>query len=441
MKRQLSVVAFTLLALPGALGAQEVVYRVPVTGVIELGIAPYIARSLKEAQEAGARAVILDVNTLGGRVDAALNIVDAVRGSDIPVYALVDPRAISAGALISVSTDSVFMVPEALMGASTVVGGSGEKMSEKAQSVMRAQFRALAEARGIDPRIGEAMVDEEIAIEGVIEAGKLLTLTADEAVRVGYAVKVDGLDAVLGLLGLSGAEVYTPSVNWAEQVVRFLSHPVVAPLLLSIGVLGLIIEIKTPSFGFAGLTGLLALTAFFGSHLIIGLAGLEEIILLAVGLVALIIEVFIVPGFGVAGVIAILSIGAATFMALIGSLPTWGDVVRASGILAVAAGIVTAAFWVIVRQLPTSGRWKGVFLRTAEDAAAGYIVGDTRSDLIGAVGVALTDLRPAGSAKVNGERLDVVAEGGFVDRGQRVRVIRSEAYRLVVEAIEESPSP
>ncbi|MFQ6046160.1 MAG: nodulation protein NfeD [Gemmatimonadales bacterium] len=441
MKRQLSVVAFTLLALPGALGAQEVVYRVPVTGVIELGIAPYIARSLKEAQEAGARAVILDVNTLGGRVDAALNIVDAVRGSDIPVYALVDPRAISAGALISVSTDSVFMVPEALMGASTVVGGSGEKMSEKAQSVMRAQFRALAEARGIDPRIGEAMVDEEIAIEGVIEAGKLLTLTADEAVRVGYAVKVDGLDAVLGLLGLSGAEVYTPSVNWAEQVVRFLSHPVVAPLLLSIGVLGLIIEIKTPSFGFAGLTGLLALTAFFGSHLIIGLAGLEEIILLAVGLVALIIEVFIVPGFGVAGVIAILSIGAATFMALIGSLPTWGDVVRASGILAVAAGIVTAAFWVIVRQLPISGRWKGVFLRTAEDAAAGYIVGDTRSDLIGAVGVALTDLRPAGSAKVNGERLDVVAEGGFVDRGQRVCVIRSEAYRLVVEAIEESPSP
>lgn len=440
MNRRVSVAVLTLLALPAAIRAQELVYRVPVTGVIELGIAPYIERSLKEAGEAGARAVILDVNTLGGRVDAALNIVDAIRGSEVPVYALVDPRAISAGALISVSADSVFMVPEALMGASTVVGGSGEKMSEKAQSMMRAQFRALAEARGIDPRIGEAMVDEEIEIEGVIEAGKLLTLTADEAVRVGYAVKVDGFDAMLESLGLSGAEVYTPSVNWAEQVVRFLSHPVVAPLLLSIGVLGLIIEIKTPSFGFAGLTGLLALTAFFGSHLIIGLAGLEEILLLAVGLVALIIEVFIVPGFGVAGVVAIACIGAATFMALIGSLPTWMDVVRASGILAVAAGIVTAAFWVIVRQLPTSSRWKGVFLRTAEDAAAGYVVGDARSDLIGAVGVALTDLRPAGSAKVNGERLDVVAEGGFVDKGQRVRVIRSEAYRLVVEAIEEPPS-
>lgn len=422
---------------PAALAQQPLVYRIPVTGTIELGIAPYISRALREAAAARVRAAVLDINTLGGRVDAALNIVDAVSRAEVPVYALVNPRAISAGALIAVAADSVFMVADGHMGASTVVGGAGEKMSEKHQSVMRAQFRALAERRGLDPRIGEAMVDEEVEIERVIEKGKLLTLTTDEAVRVGYAIEVEAFDDVLAMLGLEGAEVVTPGMNWAEHVVRFLSHPLVAPLLLSIGTLGLIIEIKTPSFGVAGIIGLSALAAFFGSHLIVGLAGLEEILLLIAGLVALTIEVFVTPGFGIAGVVAVVCIGAAMFLALLSSLPTWSDVARASGILAVAVGIVASSLYLLVRHLPVSGRLSGIFLRQATSRAAGYIAGQVRSELIGTEGIALTDLRPAGSARIGGERLDVVAEGGFISRGARVRVVRSEPYRLVVEAVEE----
>jgi membrane-bound serine protease (ClpP class) len=239
LRWSLAVLTVVCISLPprGAEAQRPVVYRIPVTGTIELGISPYIGRVLREASEAGAAAVILDVNTLGGRVDAALNIIDAVARSDVPVYAFVNPRAISAGSLISVSADTVFMVPDALIGASTVVTGDASKASEKAQSVMRAQFRAIAERRGIDPTIGEAMVDEGIEIEGVIEAGKLLTLTSDEAVQVGYASGIEDFEAMLGILSLSEAEVVSPGVNWAEQVVRFLSHPVVAPLLLSIGVL------------------------------------------------------------------------------------------------------------------------------------------------------------------------------------------------------------
>lgn len=427
-------------ALPVTSHAQRVVYRVPVSGTIELGIAPFIQRALDEAAAGGAAAVILDINTLGGRVDAALNIVDAVTRSEIPVYAFVNPRAISAGALIAVSTDSVFIATEGHMGASTVVDASGTKVSEKAQSVMRAQFRALAERRGLDPRVGEAMVDETIAIEGVIEEGKLLTLTASEAERVGYAVEVEDFDEVLTRLGFGGVEIVTPGLNWAEQLVRFLSHPLVSPLLLSLGVLGLMIEIKTPSFGVAGSVGLLSLAAFFGSHLIVGLAGLEEIILLAVGLVALLIEVFVVPGFGVAGFVALIAIGAATFMALLGALPTWADVARASGVLLATGMIVSAVAYFFVRHLPSSRRLHGVFLREATDKAAGYIAGDARSDLVGEVGVTLTDLRPSGTARFGEERLDVVAEGGFVGKGRRVRVLHADSYRLVVEAVEE-PSP
>jgi len=433
------IAALALAAAPlSAASAQEaVVYRIPVTGTIELGLAPYIARVLGEAEAAGARAAILDVNTLGGRVDAALQIVDAVSLAHIPVYAFVDPRAISAGALISVSADSVFMVSDALMGASTVVTGDAEKASEKAQSVMRAQFRAIAERRGIDPAIGEAMVDEEIAIPGVVEAGKLLTLTCDEAVRVGYAIEVSDFDQMLDVVGLGGATVVSPSINWAERIVRFLSNPFVAPLLLSIGTLGILIEIKTPSFGLAGTVGIASLAAFFGSHWILGLAGMEEIILLGAGLIALGIEVFLVPGFGIAGIVALLCIGSSIFLALIGNLPTWGDVMRASGIIFTAGLIIVASIYLILRQLPSRQGGRGILLQTATAKSEGFIAGKAREDLVGHEGIAITDLRPAGTIKVGTERLDVVSDAGYVAKGTRVRIIRTESYRHVIEPIDE----
>jgi membrane-bound serine protease (ClpP class) len=426
------------LVLPGrATAQQDLVYRIPVTGTIELGLAPYIERVLSEAADAGAIAAILDVNTLGGRVDAALAIVDAVSLARVPVYALVDPRAISAGALISVAADSVFMVPDGLMGASTVVTGSAEKASEKAQSVMRAQFRAIAERRGINPRIGEAMVDEEIAIEGLVAEGKLLTLTTDEAVRVGYAIEVAGFTDMLERLGMADAEVRVPGVNWAERLVRFLSNPLVAPLLLSIGTLGILIEIKTPSFGVAGTVGILSLAAFFGSHWIIGLAGMEELLLLTAGLIALGIELFLVPGFGIAGLIAFLCIGASIFLALIGNLPTWSDVTRASGIIFMAGLIVIAAIYLIVRQLPARAGARGIFLQSATSTADGFVSGTARQDLTGHEGVAITDLRPAGTIKIDGERLDVVSDVGYLPKGTKVRIIRSESYRHVVEPVDQ----
>jgi membrane-bound serine protease (ClpP class) len=434
--RRIALFALAAVMAAPAHAQDRVVYRVPVTGTIELGIAPFIKRAIAEAEKAGARAVILDVNTLGGRVDAALEIIDAIGAANVPVYAFVDPRAISAGALIAISTDSVFMTPEATLGASTVVDAAGAKVSEKAQSVMRAQFRALAERRGLDPRIGEAMVDETIAIEGLTEKGQLLTLTAAEAQQVGYAIQVASFDDLLARLGIPSAQIVTPKTNWAEALVRFLSNPLVAPILLSIGVLGLVIEIKTPSFGLAGAVGLVSLAAFFGSHLIIGLAGWEEVILLGAGLVALGLEVFVIPGFGVAGVVSILCITSAVFLALISHLPTWADVARASGILAVTVGIVIAAVYALVRHLPASTRWRGLLLKAETSREDGFVAAELRPDLVGQHGVALTDLHPSGTAQVAGERFDVVSESGFIPRGAPIRVVRAEGYRVVVLPLE-----
>ena len=305
-----------------ALGQErESVFRVPVTGVVELGLAPFIERAIREAEAAGAEAIVLDIDTPGGRVDAAERIADAIADARVPVYAFVNRRAFSAGALIALATRRVYMRPGSVIGAVTPVDGSGTKASEKIVSAMRSQMRALAEARGLDPQVAEAMVDESIAIPGVIDAGKLLTLTTEEAVGLEYARVTEDFTTLLDDLDLSGAAVHDLEVNWAERLVRFFSHPVVAPFLLSLGFLGLIVEIKTPSVGLAGAAGLLSLSLFFGSHLIIGLAGWEDLLVFGAGVLFFAAEVMIIPGFGFFGLLGLVGMGAGIYMSLLGDCP------------------------------------------------------------------------------------------------------------------------
>jgi membrane-bound serine protease (ClpP class) len=412
------------------------VVRVPVTGVIELGLAPFIERSLREAEENGARAVILEIETPGGRVDAAQRIVNALSDAEVPVYAFVNRRAYSAGAMIALATDRVYMVPGAVIGAATPVDGQGEKAPEKIVSAMRSEMRALAEARGLDPRIAEAMVDEEIEIPGIVEKGKLLTLTAEEAAGVGYAVEVANWDALLAELDLEGAAVNVAEINWAESVVRFLTHPVVAPMLLSLGFLGLLIELKTPAFGVAGVVGGTSLALFFGSHMLVGLAGWEELILLGIGLVLLGVEIFIVPGFGLFGVGGILALLASIYLSLVGHLATGVDYSYAAGALSAVILLVLVSAWALIRALPQSGRFarSGILLGESMTRDRGYLSAAVRSDLVGAVGVAVTDLRPVGTGKFGDEKIDVTAEDSWISAGTPIRIVRSEGYRHVVRA-------
>lgn len=420
----------------GSVQATPEVVRIPVTGVIELGLAPFIERSLREAADRGAAAAVLDIDTPGGRVDAAQRIADAISDASLPVYALVNRRAFSAGALISLATDRIYMRPGSVIGAATPVDGSGTKAPEKIVSAMRSEMRALAEARGLDPAVAEAMVDEELEIPGVVAAGQLLSLTTSEAVDLGYAEEVEDLDAFLERIGATGAEVRSTSVNWAERVVRFLSHPVVSPFLLTLGFLGLLAEIKTPGFGVGGAAGLLALGLFFGSHLIVGLAGLESVIVFGIGLVLLGVEIFVIPGFGVFGLLGILAILGGLFTSLVGGLPTIADFSRAGLILATSMMAVVVTAWALLRRVPNSGPLarRGVFLLARTDKAAGFASAVLRPELVGQVGVAVTDLRPAGVALFGEERVDVVSESDWIEEGTPVRVLASEGYRHVVRA-------
>lgn len=444
MSRQfmfLIAIAGTLgaIAVPGTVQNESTVYRVPVTGEIELGLAPYIQRAVKEAAEVGAAALILDIDTPGGRVDAAEIISDALTDSEVPVYSLVNRRAYSAGALIALSTDRIYMRPASVIGAATPVDGTGTKAPEKIVSAMRSQMRALAESNGLEPEVAAAMVDEDIEIDGVVESGKLLTLTTEEAVEIGYAEAIEDLDALLVELGHEGATVVTLELNWAERLVRFFSSSVVSPFLLSLGFLGLLIEIRTPTFGLAGTMGLISLGLFFGSNMIVGLAGLEDVLIVGAGLVLLGIEAFVVPGFGIFGVAGIVAILAGLYMSLLGNIPTMPDFTRAAWVLTSSMLLLIGSAWALIRTLPSSSRLaeSGIFLLAKTTSATGYESAEVRSDLVGKYGTAITDLRPAGTALVGDERIDVVSESEWISAGTPVKILSAEGYRHIVRSVSE----
>jgi membrane-bound serine protease (ClpP class) len=435
----LLTLAFLLTPWLAAAGQAPTVYRISVSGVVELGLAPYVSRSIREAEEAGAVAAYLDIDTPGGRIDAAERIADAVRNARIPVYAYVNPRALSAGALIAMSSNGIYMRPGAVIGAATPVDGQGTKASEKMVSAMRAEFRAVAEQRGLDPKLAEAMVDENVEIPGVVRKGQLLTLSTGEAVRLRFAKgAVSDEQALLKAIAYPSAQVVNTEPNWAEGVVRFLTNPLVAPLLLSIGILGLMFEIKTGAFGLGGLVSLVSLGLFFGSSLILGLAGWEEILLLGLGVIALAVEIFVIPGFGVAGVVGILAIVASMVLAMMGAAPTTGDIAQALAVLGASLFITAAVIYAWFRHLPNSGRFSGLLLKGAGNRSEGFISAPSRQDLVGVNGVALTDLRPSGTARIGAERLDVVTEGEYVPQGSRVQVVQSDGYRHVVRPVSSS---
>ncbi len=444
MSRQfmfLIAIAGTLgaIAVPGTVQNESTVYRVPVTGEIELGLAPYIQRAVKEAAEVGAAALILDIDTPGGRVDAAEIISDALTDSEVPVYSLVNRRAYSAGALIALSTSRIYMRPASVIGAATPVDGTGTKAPEKIVSAMRSQMRALAESNGLEPEVAAAMVDEDIEIDGVVESGKLLTLTTEEAVEIGYAEAIEDLDALLVELGHEGATVVTLELNWAERLVRFFSSSLVSPFLLSLGFLGLLIEIRTPTFGLAGTMGLISLGLFFGSNMIVGLAGLEDVLIVGAGLVLLGIEAFIVPGFGIFGVAGVVAILTGLYMSLLGNIPTMPDFTRAAWVLTSSTLLLIGSAWALIRTLPSSSRLaeSGIFLLAKTTSAIGYESAEVRSDLVGKYGTAITDLRPAGTALIGDERIDVVSESEWISAGTPVKVLSAEGYRHIVRSVSE----
>jgi len=434
-----------LLALPGAAGlaaqagkTAPLVYVVPIDGTIDLGLAPFLTRAIREATDAGAAAVVLELNTFGGRVDAAVAMRDTLLNSRIRTIAYINPRAISAGALIALACDTIILAPGGTIGAAApvVAGSDGESKpaDEKSVSYVRKEFRATAEARHRPLEIAEAMVDADVEIPGVSAKGKLLTLTTEEALMHKVAdLTAPTMEAALTAAGLPSAELRRVGPTWAETLVRFLTHPAVASLLMTVGVLGIIVEMRTPGFAVPGVVGLLSLGLFFWGHWIVQLAGWEELLLVSAGALLIAVEVFVIPGFTVFGIAGIVALVAGLGMAMVGVDVSVSSVTGALGRVAISILLAMAGALVLFRWLPRLPFGRRLVLDTGMDAGHGYVsTPETDRKWLGRSGTALSPLRPAGIAEIDGNRVDVVSDGAFLDAGTVIEVTRVDGNRIVV---------
>lgn len=442
--RSLTMCAVTLLALvatarPVPAQARPVVHVVPIHGMIDMGLAPFVQRILDEATRDSVSAVIFDINTFGGRVDAAVLIRDALLSSRVRTVAFINRRAISAGALISLAAERIAITDGGTIGAATPVqaGQTGSQpvaVQEKSVSYVRKEFRATADARKRPPLIAEAMVDADVAIPGVIEKGKLLTLTTEEALKHRVAdFRANSIDEVLSQLKLSGAELRRFEPNWGENLVRLITHPIIASLLLSVAMLGIFVEIRTPGFGVPGALGLASLALVLGGHWMVQLVGWEELILVGVGLALLGVEIFVIPGFGIAGVAGLAAILAGLTMSLVGQGATIRTFFGAAGRVSFSILVALAAGMLLMRYLPRLPFGRQLTLETELSAGGGYASAPERDrSWLGRVGRAVAPLRPAGIAEIDGERIDVVSEGEMIEAGATIVVSRVDGNRIVV---------
>jgi membrane-bound serine protease (ClpP class) len=430
-------------------GKGKTVIIVNVDDIIDMGLSAFIGRAIRSNPNASA--LILDINTPGGRVDAATEIRDAIMEAPktLRTVAFINPRAISAGAFISFACDLIFISKGGSIGAATPIalGGSGEAqpVGEKMVSYFRTEMAATARAKGRRGDIAEAMVDYEVEIKGITPAGKLLTLDTAGALRWQIADrKANSLDEVLELMALGGAERKVLVLNWAEEVARVFTHPILSGILMSIGVLGILIELYQPGFGLPGIAGITCLIIFFMGHLVVNLAGWEEVLLFALGVGLLAVELFVTPGFGVVGAAGIMAIIGSLVLALT-ALPV--DVSFQTGVLTssilrvlLSMGIVLILFFAAFAILPRTKMRNVLILDAAiKGTSSGGREGVAISEVIesGESGVAESFLRPAGIARFGSRRIDVMSEGDFIDRGEKVIIVRVEGNRVIVRKEEE----
>jgi membrane-bound serine protease (ClpP class) len=421
---------------------KPVVYVLAIEGVIDLGLAPFVQRVIAEATQAGAAAVILEIDTFGGRVDAAVQIRDALLNTQLRTVGFVNKRAISAGALIGLATKTLVMATGSTIGAAAPVqigapGADAKPAEEKTVSYVRKEFRATAEARQRPLLLAEAMVDADVEISGLVAKGKLLTLTTEEALQHKLVdFRADTLADLLAQLGLEGAEIRSASPHWAEHLVRFLTHPVLSSLLISIGMLGIMLEMRTPGFGIAGGLGIGSLALFFWGHWLVQLAGWEELLLAAAGLALLVAEIFFIPGFGIAGALGLAALLGALVLSMTGAGDTAAVMIEASWRVVIALLIALVTALVLLRLLPRLPFARRLVL--ASDLGTGPAHGSaplSDQHWIGKRGHAASVLRPAGIADIDGERVDVVSDGALVEPGAPILVIHVDGNRIVVRQL------
>ena len=416
-----------LLVIPSLTAlANAKVYHVPIEDNVEKGLLAFLERAFEEAEAQQAEAIVLEIHTPGGFVDAAEKIGMLFDQSPLRVIAFINSKAHSAGAFIALHAGEIYMSQNATIGAAGIIDGEGNTADEKAESAWWAAMEAAAISSGRDPEFARAMADKSVDLRDFrAPVGEFLTLTADEALQVGYSEgTANSLQEVLQQAGIEDSEVIAVEPTLAENIARIVTNPIVVPILLSIASLGLVLELYSPGFGVPGTMALSAFGLFFFGHTIAGFAGYETIIIFIIGLVLLLLE-FFVPG-GIVGIIG----GALIIISLL---------FAGASITHMAYSIIIAMFIAVIGMvilMKFFGKKLHVFnklvLRDATTTEEGYVSNTNRIELIGRVGEAITALRPAGVIVIDHERIDAVSDGSYIDKGKQVEVIKVEGSRIVV---------
>ncbi|MFH2138862.1 MAG: NfeD family protein [Candidatus Omnitrophota bacterium] len=482
---------FILLSFSNKLLSSEqtipTVYSIPVTGTIDLGLSSFIKRSIDEAKAQSADIVVLEIDTLGGRVDAADEIVMAVQALNVPTYAYISNTAWSAGALIALSCKKIIMKTGSSIGSAEprtmgVGGGCGpESTDEKMISALRAKFKATAEANNHSVSLAEAMVDKDIEIvqisikdnlllmtrpeyeekkqeykvnkneapQVISQKGKLLNLTAKEALEIKLSSAiVDSEDEFwnyikenLGKKIEEKLNIIHPSPNWSENLVRFLTHPIVSSLLLSLGFLGLIFELKMPGWGISGTLGALFIILFFWGHYLVGLASWVDIMVFVIGIALLLLEIFVIPGFGVTGVMGILFIFTGLILTLVKHPFTFPSFELQTAFNIVSYSFITSFIILILafKFFPKTPLWKRIRLDARETKEMGFQTKTLPEQFsVGKIGKAKTMLRPAGRATFDDQVIDVITQGDFIKKDEPIKIVKIEGNKIFVEKIRRS---
>ena len=400
------------------------VVLVELSGEIDLGQAALVSRALDLARSKQAKAFILQMDTFGGLVDAATRIRDMVIDSELPTVCYVKNRAWSAGALIALAHRQIAVAPGGSLGAAEPI-----PTTEKTIAAVKAEFAATAQRTGRDPRIAEAMVDKTLGYKEYAKPGQILALTDYQAVEVGYAEFVaQDREQLLEKLNLSGSKLEVVSKSWKEDLTGWLESPAVKSTLLTFLILAIITEIKTAGMGVGLAIAAVCALALFGSSLITGLSGWLEPLLFLAG-VALITMEMLTPGFGVFGISGIIAMVVSFFLILGGG--TQAIVWLAGSIFA-----AVVLFALLLRNLPAGKLWSGLVLKNTSSKQAGFSAGPDYERYLGMEGLAVTRLCPGGAAQINGEKLDVLTFGEFVEKGCRVVVVKVEGSKLFVKPLD-----
>lgn len=422
-----------------------------------------VSQAFTEADSLKADVFLIHMNTYGGTVVDADSIRTRILQSKIPVYVFIDNNAASAGALISIACDGIYMRPGGSIGAATVVNQTGEAMPDKYQSYMRSTMRATAEAHGKDttitaggdtivswfrdPKIAEAMVDERIYVEGVSDSGQVLTFTPSEAIENGFCEgTAESVDEVLQQVGIDDYELIEYEPTFIEKIIGFLVHPMVSGLLIMAIIGGIYFEMQSPGIGFPLAIAILAAVLYFMPLYLEGLAEHWEIALFIVGLILIAVEIFVIPGFGISGALGITFVFIGLVLSLIDNVSFDFEGVQLEGFSTAIATVVIGLFGGFMLSLylgkrmftAKHGVFKNFALNTVQHVNEGFVsVNTTLFELKGKKGIAQTVLRPGGKVNIEGEVYDAVAVTGFIEKDEKIVVTKVEATQLYVEMDEE----